>query len=223
MTRPLIITDCDEVLLHMVVPFREWLDEQHDIHFDMHDRGFSEALRHKDSGQPVERALVWELLLGFFETQMHRQTPIAGAVKAIRRLGRIADIVVLTNITERHHLQRVEQLATHGLDLPVRWNQGGKGKPLAAILAEREPSVALFIDDLAEHHASVADHAPGVWRLHMVGERQIAANVPVAPMAHARIDDWAVAEAWIAARLAEGPAPAAPSYQNIPSTQGASS
>ena len=64
MTRPLIITDCDEVLLHMVVPFREWLDEQHDIHFDMHDRGFSEALRHKDSGQPVERALVWELLLG---------------------------------------------------------------------------------------------------------------------------------------------------------------
>jgi len=223
MTRPLIITDCDEVLLHMVVPFREWLDEQHDIHFDMHDRGFSEALRHKDSGQPVERALVWELLLGFFETQMHRQTPIAGAVEAIGRLGRIADIMVLTNITERHHLQRVEQLATHGLDLPVRWNQGGKGKPLAAILAEREPSVALFIDDLAEHHASVADHAPGVWRLHMVGEPQIATNVPVAPMAHARIDDWAVAETWIAARLAEGPAPAAPSYQNIPSVQGASS
>ena len=55
MKRPLLITDCDEVLLHMVVPFREWLDEQHDIHFDMHDRGFSEALRHKDSGQPVER------------------------------------------------------------------------------------------------------------------------------------------------------------------------
>src|SRR3546814_9071686 len=64
MNRPLIITDCDEVLLHMVVPFREWLDESHDIHFDMHDRGFGEALRHKDSGQPVERALVWELLLG---------------------------------------------------------------------------------------------------------------------------------------------------------------
>ena len=34
MTRPLIITDCDEVLLHMVVPFRQWLDEAHDVHFD---------------------------------------------------------------------------------------------------------------------------------------------------------------------------------------------
>ena len=47
MSRPLIITDCDEVLLHMVVPFRQWLDETHDVHFDMHDRSFAEALRHK--------------------------------------------------------------------------------------------------------------------------------------------------------------------------------
>jgi hypothetical protein len=147
------------------------------------------------------------LLIGFFDTEMHRQTPIAGAVEALGRLSRIADIVVLTNITERHQRQRVEQLSAHGLDLPVHWNQGGKGRPLAAILAERQPSVALFIDDLAEHHGSVAQHAPGVWRLHMVGEPEIAAQVPAAPMAHARIDDWTSAEQWIAARLVEGPAP----------------
>lgn len=207
MNRPLIITDCDEVLLHMVVPFRQWLDETHNVHFDMRERGFAEALRHKDSGLPLERALVWELLIGFFDTEMHRQAPIAGAVEALGRLSRIADIVVLTNITERHHGQRVEQLAAHGLDLPVHWNQGGKGRPLAAILAERQPGVALFIDDLAEHHASVANHAPNVWRLHMVGEPEIAADVPAAAMAHARIDEWAAAEAWITARLSEGPAP----------------
>ncbi|HKY80172.1 MAG TPA: HAD family hydrolase [Sphingobium sp.] len=207
MNRPLIITDCDEVLLHMVVPFREWLDEHHDVHFDMRERGFTEALRHKDSGVPLERKLVWQLLIGFFDTEMHRQTPIAGAVEALGRLSRIADIVVLTNIGERHHQLRVEQLATHGLDLPVHWNGGPKGAPLAAIVAQRKPSVTLFIDDLAEHHESVADHAPEVWRLHMVGEPEIANDIPAAPLAHARIDDWAEAEAWIAERLAQGPAP----------------
>jgi len=217
MNRPLIITDCDEVLLHMVVPFRQWLDESHNVHFDMRERGFAEALRHKDSGKPLERALVWELLIGFFDTQMHRQAPIAGAVEAIGRLSRIADIVVLTNITQRHHRQREEQLAAYGLSFPVHWNQGGKGQPLAAIVAERQPSVALFIDDLAEHHGSVADHAPGVWRLHMVGEPEIAAEIAAAPLAHARIDDWATAEAWIAARLAEGPAP-----ETFPTIHGAS-
>ncbi|MEC3950742.1 HAD family hydrolase [Sphingobium sp. HWE2-09] len=216
MTRPLIITDCDEVLLHMVVPFRAWLDEVHDVHFDMHDRGFAEALRHKDSGVVLERELVWELLLGFFETEMHRQAPIAGAVEALQRLSNVADIVVLTNITERHQQARSAQLATHGLTLPVHWNQGGKGPPLAKIVAEREASVALFIDDLAEHHKSVAIHAPGVWRLHMVGEPEIAANVAAAPAAHARIDDWTAAEQWIRDRLAEGPAPA-----DIDASQGA--
>ena len=207
MSRPLIITDCDEVLLHMVVPFREWLDEHHDVHFDMRERGFAEALRHKDSGIPLERELVWQLLVGFFDTEMHRQMPITGAVEAIGRLARVADIVVLTNIGERHHQQRVEQLASHGLDLPVHWNHGPKGAPLAAIVADRQPSAALFIDDLAEHHQSVAEHAPGVWRLHMVGEPEIAADIDTAPFAHARIDGWAAAETWINERLAEGPAP----------------
>jgi len=207
MSRPLIITDCDEVLLHMVVPFRQWLDEHHQVHFDMRERGFSEALRHKDSGVPLERELVWQLLVGFFDTEMHRQMPIAGAVEAMGRLSRIADIVVLTNIGQRHHQQRVEQLAAHGLDHPVHWNHGPKGAPLAAILAERRPPVALFIDDLAEHHESVAEHAPEVWRLHMVGEPEIAPDVAPASFAHGRIDDWAAAEAWIAARLGEGPAP----------------
>ena len=207
MTRPLIITDCDEVLLHMVVPFRIWLDETHDVHFDMRERGFVEALRHKDSGEPLERQHVWELLLAFFETEMHRQAPIAGAVEALHRLSVIADIEVLTNITQRHQQARAEQLAAHGLHLPVHWNQGGKGRPLADIVADRKPSVALFIDDLAEHHHSVATHAPHVWRLHLVGEPEIAEDVPAAPYAHARIDDWARAEHWIMERLAQGPAP----------------
>ena len=216
MTRPLIITDCDEVLLHMVVPFRQWLDEHHDVHFDLRERGFAEALRHKDSGEPVERALVWKLLTDFFDTEMYRQMPISGAVDALGRLSRIAEIVVLTNIGEQHHALRVEQLATHGLSHPVHWNRGLKGARLAAILAEHQPSVALFIDDLAEHHQSVADQAPGVWRLHMVGEPEIAGDIPAAPAAHARIDDWTAAEAWIAARIGEGPAPS-----DIPQSHGA--
>ena len=212
MTRPLIITDCDEVLLHMVVPLRAWLEETHAVDFDMRERGFAEALRHKDSGLVLEREHVWQLLIAFFDTEMHRQSPIAGAVEALGRLAQVADIEVLTNIGERHHQLRIEQLASHGLHLPVHWNHGGKGRKLANILAERQPSCALFIDDLGEHHASVARHAPGVWRLHMVGEPEIAITVPAAPHAHARIDNWAAAERWIMDKLATGPAPIETSY-----------
>ncbi|MEJ7934444.1 HAD family hydrolase [Sphingobium sp. AN558] len=221
MTRPLIVTDCDEVLLHMVVPFRDWLDDVHGVHFDFRMQGFGDALRHKDSGQPVERALVWKLLVAFFDSEMHRQSPIAGAIEAMHRLAAIADIVVLTNIGEEHAQGRVEQLASHGLHVPVFWNRGGKGPQLARIVAERSPGVTLFIDDIAENHDSVAEHAPSVWRLHLVGEPEIAANVPPCPAAHARIDDWALAERWIVERLAQGPAPVDPAPIRSSQTDGA--
>lgn len=208
MSRPLIITDCDEVLLHMVVPFREWLDETHRVDFNFRGHDFTEALRHKDSGELIAREQVWELLIAFFDTEMARQNPINGAMAALGRLSERADIVVLTNIGERHHQARIEQLAAHGLHAPVFWNHGAKGRPLARIVAEHQPSVALFIDDLAEHHGSVSRNAPGVWRLHMVGEPELAVQVPPAPDAHARIDQWAAAEQWISDRLAQGPAPA---------------
>ena len=35
MSRPLLISDCDEVLLHMVAPFRDWLAETQGIEFRM--------------------------------------------------------------------------------------------------------------------------------------------------------------------------------------------
>jgi hypothetical protein len=62
------------------------------------------------------------------------------------------------------------------------------------------------VDDLAVHHASVAKHAPHVWRLHMVAEPRVAAHTPPSPHAHARIDNWGAATDWILARFREGPA-----------------
>lgn len=200
--RPLIVCDCDEVLLHMVVPFRAWLDAHHDIHFSFSDR-FEDALRHKDSGDPVERAHIWALLGGFFKTQMHRQTPIAHALDAMTRLARHADIVIVTNIGEEQAAARSAQLQAHGLPFPVIGNRGGKGPVVASLMARYRPAITLFIDDLESNHASVAEHAPEVWRLQLVGEPEIAPHARTSPDAHIRIDDWPSAERWIMAKLDE--------------------
>src|SRR3546814_5075621 len=106
---------------------------------------------------------------------------------ALDDLGRGAGIVVLTKIGEEGQAGRVEQLRRVGIDCPVICNQGVKGPPLAAIIDQYRPSVAVFVDDLGMHHESSAIHAPGVWRLHMVGEPELAPNVVPAPFAHARI------------------------------------
>lgn len=206
MSRPLLITDCDEVLLHMVAHFRDWVGEAHDIDFALDSGEFAGALTHRASAQAVAEDEVWPLLDGFFATEMARQTPVPGAGEALRRIGAVAEIVVLTNIGEDNHAGRVAQLAAHGIGHAVRCNRGGKGPPAHQLIAEFKPSVTVFVDDLAVHHASMAKHAPGVWRLHMVAEPALAPNVPPARHAHARIDDWAEATDWIMARFAEGQA-----------------
>jgi hypothetical protein len=203
--RPLLVTDCDEVLLHMVGHFGEWLAEAHGMSFDLTAPGFRDALR-DSNGAPVAAERVWPLLDSFFEGEMHRQNVVPGAAEALRRIGRVADIVVLTNIGDRFQAGRVEQLERFDIRHRVLCNRGGKGPPLSELVEEMDPSTTVFVDDLAVHHQSVAEHAPQVWRLHMIAEPRLAAHTPPAPCAHARIDSWDEAVGWIEDRFRAGPA-----------------
>lgn len=204
MTRPLIITDCDEVLLRMVVHFRDWLGEAHDVELDL-ARGFAEGMRRRGADTAMEIADMWRLLDGFFETEMHRQDPVPGSVEAMARLADHAEVVVLTNLPDKRQAARVRQLRDIGIDVPVYTNQGPKGPALQRILDERGSNrPAVFIDDLAIHIGSVAEVAPHVSRLHFVGEPGVAPHTTCAleaGHAHARIDDWAGAVPWLLQRM----------------------
>ena len=45
MSRPLLITDCDDVLLHFAPHFAEWVAEAHGFTFALDAPGFAGALR----------------------------------------------------------------------------------------------------------------------------------------------------------------------------------
>jgi hypothetical protein len=199
--RPLLITDCDEVLLHMVSHFDDWLGEEHGIRFAFETGSFGGAMTEIASGAPVGEERVWPLLEQFFRQEMHRQTLVPGASEALGRIGEVADIVILTNLGDEAHPWRVEQLARHGIAHEVVCNRGGKGVPVRAIVERHGAGRTVFVDDLPVHHASVAKHAPDVFRLHMVAEPRLAAAIPAAEHAHARIDDWPDACEWIIERL----------------------
>ena len=203
MKRPLLITDCDEVLLHMVSHFDDWLGEAHGIHFAFETGSFGDAMTEMTSGEVVSEDRVWPLLDQFFRQEMHRQTLVPGALEALGRIGKVADIVILTNLGDEAHPWRVDQLASHGIRHEVVCNRGGKGVPARALIERYGATRTVFVDDLPVHHTSVAKHAPEVHRLHMVAEPRLAPAVPAAEHAHARIDDWPTACEWILERLEE--------------------
>jgi len=201
MSRPLLITDCDEVLLHMVSHFDAWLSEEHRIDFAFETGSFGGSMTYHADGAPVPEEKVWPLLEEFFRNEMHRQTAVPGAVDALGRIGEVADIVILTNIGDEAHPWRVEQLERHGIRHEVVCNRGGKGRPAKAIIERLGAPRAAFVDDLPVHHQSVAKHVPDSWRLHMVAEPRLAPAVPTTEYAHARIDEWERALPWLLERL----------------------
>ena len=199
--RPLLVTDCDEVLLHMVSHFADWVGEAHGLSFDLAAPGFRDALRDGD-GRPVAAERIWPLLDGFFAGEMHRQNLVPGAAEALAEISDHAEIVILTNIGDEYEAGRVEQLERFDIRHRVLCNRGGKGRPVLELIEAMGPSATVFVDDLAVHHESVATHAPAVWRLHMIAEPRLAAHTPPAPHAHARIDAWEQAVPWILDKLA---------------------
>ncbi len=207
--RPLLICDCDEVLLHMLRHFSAWLDEAHDVDFAFGSWELAKNMKRRGDGPPLTQEEMRGFLGGFFPHQMARQTLVPHARESLAWLAERADIVILTNLQDDCRTHRIDQLAAFGIAHRVECNQGGKGGPVAQLVAEHGDPVTVFVDDLPHHHQSVAEHAPGVWRLHMVSEPELAPGVPTAPAAHARIDDWRAAREWIADRFAAGAAAAA--------------
>jgi len=201
MSRPLLICDCDEVLLHFASPFRDYLDEVHALELRFDSFALGGNIRHRATGALADDLHMPALLDHFFETRMSHQPLVDGVAEAIAHLQSLADIIVLTNIEDHHQAGRVAQLAALGLPFEVQSNQGPKGPAVAALVKGRPLNSVVFVDDMPPHHRSVAKHAPEVHRLHMVAEPMLRDLVPAASEAHARIDTWPHARTWIEARL----------------------
>ncbi|MGQ5702609.1 HAD family hydrolase [Sandaracinobacteroides sp. A072] len=196
--KPILILDCDEVILEFAAPFARWLREARDVELKFESFALTGNMRHIADGRPVEAQEFPALLDGFFEHGQHLQAPAENALETLADLRREMDIVVLTNIPARWRDIRLDILKGHGLDVPVHANDGPKGRMVKELAAGRP---AVFVDDLPPHHSSAARHAPDVGRLHMVADAGLRPLIPAAPDAHARIDRWDDAGRWIRTHL----------------------
>lgn len=190
MTKPLLICDCDEVLLHFAAPFAAYLDEVHALTLSFESFALNGNIRRKSDGGAIDPKTVGALVDGFFTEAMHVQTAVDGAAGALKQLSAHYDIVILTNIRDEFREQRRAQIKGHDMPYPVYTNSGPKGPTVTALMVEHGRTSAVFIDDLPPHHSSVKRDAPHVHRVHMVADPALRGLIPPAIDAHTRIDIW---------------------------------
>ena len=186
--RPLILCDADEVLIEFARPLQGFLAER-GLMLDFASFALTGNIRRERDGVALEKGMVRQLISAYFEAHVDAVMPVEGACEGIRRLSEWADILVLSNVPQHLKHRRSEALRASGLPLEVVSNTGPKG-PAVARLIDGGSRPAVFIDDLPLQHASVAEHAPQVHRVHFVADPRLARLVAPAEHCHRRIDRW---------------------------------
>jgi len=198
--RPLLIVDADEVLLAFARGFDVFLG-RHGCYLDLVSYRLHGNVRRREGNDPLINIEV-TALLDEFRTELDWLEPIDGAVDALMSLREHADVVILSNVTPEQAPARLRNLAALGLTVPLIANNGPKG-PAVKTLAARAGATAFFIDDIPMHHASVAELAPHVFRIHFAGDERLKPLMPPSEHAHLKAENWNEIAAFVRARLGD--------------------
>lgn len=186
--RPLVIVDVDEVLGLFMKGFGRFLEsrglefrvDRFALFQNIYEPGAAEHLAIERGRQHFD---------DFFREHCGEIEPAPGAMEALQRLARRAEILILSNAPADAERLRGAWLRKHGLPHPLILNTGPKG-PVTAALTAQTSQRAAFVDDLLPNLDSVAEHAPEVATFQHVADERLR---PLAPRSdrHPRIDDWA--------------------------------
>ncbi|MBV9993060.1 MAG: hypothetical protein JOZ72_17420 [Alphaproteobacteria bacterium] len=196
--RPLIVVDADEVLLRFVAGLDRFLRER-GLFLDLVSYRLHGNVKRLDDLSPLLDVEVTALLDEFREA-LDWLEPVEAAQEVLGRLAARASIVVLTNITALQAGARARNLKALGLDFPVVANSGLKG-PAVRQLANRAAAATFFVDDIPQHLASAAEHAPEVVRIHLIGDARLKGLLAPCEQAHLHAEDWRAAGQFIESQL----------------------
>jgi hypothetical protein len=171
-TRPLIICDVDDVVVHFLRGFDAMLAEKDHV-LEASSFSLNGNVYHRETRAEMPGHKVSELVDKFFASKTETMDAIDGAVEGLMSLAKHASVVMLTNLPHTARDQRIRNLRGHGLPFPVITNSGPKG-PAIKELASRTSAQVVFIDDSPNFVMSSYEWAPHVKIVHFLHDRRFA-------------------------------------------------
>jgi hypothetical protein len=196
--RPLLIVDADEVLLAFVAGFDRFLRER-ELFLDLVSYRLHGNVKRLEDRSPLIDIEV-TALLDEFRSDLDSLNAVEHARDVLTSLSQDMALVVLTNISPAQAPARRRNLDILGFNYPLVVNNGPKGRAVRS-LASRAGKPVFFVDDIPQHLSSVAQEAPDVWRIHLIGDERLKPLMPKASDAQFRAETWHDAETFIRGHL----------------------
>ncbi|MDD7910688.1 hypothetical protein PUV47_12240 [Pseudovibrio exalbescens] len=177
-SRPLIICDADEVLLHFIRHMHALGQEQgialREPIYRLHNN-----LVETKTGRLLSKTECDRFISQFFETVVHRQDAVDHAALQLAALREHVDIIILTNLPgTANRAARIKLLAELGMDYPLITNSGPKGGAVAELGKGRGSNPVVFIDDSPQNLISARTTAPHVQLVHFVADPVFFVGAP---------------------------------------------
>jgi len=186
--RPLVLVDVDEVLGLFMQGFGDFLQGR-GLEMRIERFALFQNIYRPGATEHLDLVEGRKLFDDFFGGHCHEIEPAPGAIAALNKLARSAEILILSNAPAEAERLRTVWLRKHGMDYPLILNSGPKG-PIAAALTDQTRQRTAFVDDLLPNLDSVADHSPATATFQHVADLRLRPFAPVSDR-HPRIDDWA--------------------------------
>ena len=166
--KPLLICDVDEVVLHFVAPFEDFLKSQN---AQLKKKSFklSGNIIDLPTGHAYSMEESGRLIQDFHNISVDQQEAVEGAVQGLQQLSAIYEIVFLTNVAATLTERRQAHLASIGAPYPVLQNEGSKAD-MVHLLSKDLNAPIVFIDDLPPHHHAVKAREPRVNCIHFMAD-----------------------------------------------------
>lgn len=199
--KPLIICDVDEVVLHFVAPFEEYLSK-HNAFLRKSSLKLSGNVIDVQTGNAIPSDEAGKLVRSFHQVHVDQQPVISGALEALNSLSSVFQIIFLTNVAEELKDRRKKHLTSLGLPFPVLQNDGSKAETVR-ILSDHIQSKTIFIDDLPPHHIMVKAAAADVHCIHYLADFDFRNLVEFAPSLGEKAENWPEIQSLCIAKLSE--------------------
>jgi hypothetical protein len=169
-TRPLIICDVDDVVVHFLRGFDAILARSGHV-LEVNSFALNGNVVHRETRSEMASEAVSKLIDEYFIDQTEHMEAIDGAVSSLLDLGNRATVVMLTNLPHHARDKRISNLSKHGLPYPVITNSGPKG-PAIKDLASRTTGPSVFVDDSPSFVKSSFEFAPEVKIVHFLHDER---------------------------------------------------
>jgi hypothetical protein len=180
LNRPLIICDVDEVILHFILHFEDFLS-CNGFALKAHSYSLNNNIYNIKTGSNLSNNSIKDLIDKLFLEISDYQMPVPNAISTLTALQKKCDLVLLTNFPDHLADQRRHRLAQLGLVAPLLTNQGPKGPMIEQVMQGRA-APAFFLDDSASHIKSALSLPSAPTCLHFIADPRFASSASQQPI-----------------------------------------